>query len=167
MITTYRREDLHRIIDELDERILGKVYQMLNGFATGNRNLKKKDQWNSIRTKIESFTHLENNWDGYGAIPLSREVADVAQSFMQSLPDIYLDVLDPENISPTPYSTIMFDWENTDHYISLEIGEKEANFFAELPGGEKVESDNITMDKNIPPSAFIATMEKLYQDLRQ
>lgn len=138
---------MHRLIDQLDEKWLGKAMGLLARF-TGEKKPPKKDHWNALRTKLVSFSHLPNNWDSYGAIPVSPEVVATCLRLLKKLPAPLLEELESDGLTPTPYSTITADWENeSGHFVSIEIGKDEANFFAELPDDKKMESKNIPINE--------------------
>ncbi len=162
MTFAYQREELHRLIDQLDEKWLGKAMGLLMRFTTKKRS-PKKGHWNAIRTKVVSFSHLPKNWDGYGAIPVSREVADTCLRLLKTLPAPLLEKLKPEDLTPTPYSTITVDWEDEDGYfVSTEIGKDHANFYAELPDEKKIESENIPIQNDGSLTGLLKALKLLY-----
>jgi len=164
--TSYQREELHRIIDQLDEKWLPKVYEFLQSKSPKQMGFKRKDHLNAVRTKIRSFTRLANNWDGYGAIPVSLDVSDACLRFLKLLPETYLEHLDPENMSPTPYSTVTIDWEQGDSYfVTVEIGKSKANFFARLPFGKTLENEHLDIAGEDFPADLLEALQHLYVPL--
>ncbi|TAK38497.1 MAG: hypothetical protein EPO28_11210 [Saprospiraceae bacterium] len=166
MTISYQREELHRLIDQLDEKWLPKVYEFLHRNSPEKKAFKRKDRWSAVRTKIQSFTRLKNNWDGYGAIPVSPEVADACLNFLRLLPESFLEHLEPENITPTPYSTVTIDWEHGDsHFVTVEIGKSKANFFAQLPSGKTMENEHLDLAGKDFPADLLEALQHLFAHL--
>lgn len=94
----------------------------------------QKRNWNTkkdIITSIISFKFLQQNWDGYGAIPLEVESASNAIELISFLSQNSLDRL--SDSYPNPNGTISFQWENEcSEIISLEIGNNTFSYYVEL-----------------------------------
>ena len=93
MTATYQRENLHQIIDQLDEKWLGKAHVLLSRFAAGENPPDRKEHWNAVRTKIQSFT-AEHAWEkalvSVLDFPIASEggilsLADLQRGFVQWL----------------------------------------------------------------------------------
>lgn len=65
-----------------------------------------KDYKLKLQKKIESFINLENDWDGYGAMPISRNVITDALLFLGNLPDC----IHPPVVNPSADNEIVFYW---------------------------------------------------------
>ena len=104
--------------------------------TTQSETLSKEDILNSI----EEFKNLENNWDGYGAIPLSLESAKNAKEFISSLSDeIFENFYDGY---PNTHGTISFEWKNNDgHEFLIEIGNKMMSYYLILKGHKPIKED--------------------------
>ncbi|CAD5270657.1 MULTISPECIES: hypothetical protein [unclassified Imperialibacter] len=110
-------------------------------------------KYNIIKSRIISFLSFSDNWDGYGAIkPLHKTIYN-SILFATLLPDSLLENLDIDEISPTPYGTIVIDFKGNGSLISVEIGEDEVGFFSEIFGkegpkstGEKINPHEISQD---------------------
>lgn len=107
----------------------------------------------SLKNRISEMRMLKPNWDGYGAAVPSEEVIKNAFRFLDTLEaNKFLDILDSENIVPTPYGTIDVDFETVNGLVSIEIGKKQLGFFTEFVHEENFLSDGIETDfKSIPP----------------
>lgn len=93
-------------------------------------------KYNTVKNRIISFMSFSDNWDGHGAIkPLHRTIYN-SILFTKLLPDSLLEILDLDEISPTPYGTIVIDFNGNGSLISVEIGEEEVGFFSEIFGKE-------------------------------
>ena len=75
--------------------------------------------------KIESFRNLKENWNGYGALPLPKNVinkAIILASEMYPIPEAF----------PTACDSIQLEWEMDCTYLELEIFENETNVFVDI-----------------------------------
>src|SRR5689334_6963131 len=67
------------------------------------------NKYEILKNKIQEFTHLEANWDGYDGIPVLPEVGEMANSLLILLGSFIDGVSD---IFPNPHGTITIEWEN-------------------------------------------------------
>jgi hypothetical protein len=104
--------------------------------ATHSGTLRKEDIFNSI----EEFVNLENNWDGFGAIPLGLESATNAKEFISSLSeDMFENFYDGY---PNTHGTISFEWKNkNDEEFFVEIGNKMMSYYLILKGHKPIKKD--------------------------
>lgn len=112
------------------------------------------DPYNWLKQEVASYVLLNNNWDGYGAIPVFEEIANKAIEFITSLNDTYIDKI--SDIFPNPTGTITIEFENLqEEKLSLEIGRNNYSYFInyndkapKLVDGEDITADlkNITID---------------------
>lgn len=104
--------------------------------ATYSDILNKED----ILTSIEEFKNLENNWDGYGAIPLSLDSAKNAKEFISSLSDeLFENFYDGY---PNTHGTISFEWKNNDGgEFFIEIGNKMLSYYFTIKGYKPIKKD--------------------------
>ena len=109
--------------------------------STQSDVLRKEDIFNSI----DEFVNLENNWDGYGAIPLSLESGKNAKEFISNLSEGLL-----ENFYdgyPNTHGTISFEWKNkNDDEFFIEIGDKLVSYCLILKGHKPVKKDLIELN---------------------
>lgn len=59
------------------------------------------------RAAILNWINLPDNWDGYGAEPLTENVINDAIKFVEKLP---MNTLPPTSISPSADNEIVFEW---------------------------------------------------------
>lgn len=106
----------------------------------------------SLKNRVSEIRMLESNWDGYDAVAPSDKVVNNAFRFLDALSVFgFADILDPENVVPTPYGTIDMDFETSKGLVSVEIGTNQVGFFTEFSNDEDVLSDGIDTDfKEIP-----------------
>jgi len=70
---------------------------------------------NKLIEEISSFKFLEQNWDGYGAIPLEVKTSNNALILIDKIEDIIFCKVD--NFYPNPHGTITFEWENNIFFL--------------------------------------------------
>jgi hypothetical protein len=89
---------------------------------------------------IQSVISLDDNWDGYGAVPVPAEIAQLAARMVSSLPS---HVPVPE-VSANPNGTISLEWENEQGRSHLEIGRtKFSLYFKRTTGSTLYQSGSI------------------------
>lgn len=115
-----------------------------------------------IVNRINSFSTLAENWDGYGASAPSANVINKATSFFNSLPRPYKQILNVEDIYPSTYGTIILEWYNKEHFISIEIGETKFGFFSEVKSGSNPFHKGIEYSENIIDERIISVFEQLF-----
>jgi hypothetical protein len=79
-----------------------------------------------IIKKIDEFLSLENNWDGYGAIPPSIEVANNAKELINYIPTSLFEYFDDGY--PNTQGTICFEWKKDGDELFIEIGDKSCSY---------------------------------------
>lgn len=87
---------------------------------------------NILIEQILSFKSLQNNWDGFGALPLGIKCASNAINLIDNIfeDSILRKVTD---IHPNPNGTITFEIENkNDEIISIEIGKETFSYFVDF-----------------------------------
>jgi hypothetical protein len=93
--------------------------------------LKIFKEKSDIIKDIISFKILENNWDGYGAIPAEIESATNAVNFVSYLDEEVAGFIN--DVFPNPNGTISFLWENdAKERLSLEIGNNTMSYYLKL-----------------------------------
>ena len=96
---------------------------------------------NLLRQRLLSFEVLADNWDGYGAVPPSAQVVGHATTLLQALPGEWVLHLGADDLTPTPYGTVTLEWANGPNYVSVEMGDDQWAYIAEV-GGEIRRSAN-------------------------
>ena len=76
-----------------------------------------------LKSRIFKIGKLKNNWDGYGAIPPNKKTINQANTFLSGLNLIVLQYLNEQDITPTPYGTIVMDFYRGSNRLSVEFGE--------------------------------------------
>lgn len=78
---------------------------------------------------IQEFSRLPENWDGYGALPISPEAVGAASIAARSL----YSIAPAAEIFPNSNGTITFEWESPRGLANLEIGKSRFSFYLQLP----------------------------------
>jgi len=111
--------------------------------------------YNSFKQKIAKIYTLNNNWDGCGAIKPDYDVYLNANDFLDKLDNKILNCLNEDNIIPTPYGTIVLDFQKESNLISVEIGEKQIGFFTEFSSGQNYESNGFNFPLRSMPTELV------------
>ena len=83
---------------------------------------------------LQSLEALPDNWDGRGAVPPSAQAVGHAAAFLNGLPSEWSLRLHADDLTPTPYGTITLEWAAGADYVSVEIGDDQWAYTAELGG---------------------------------
>ncbi len=117
----------------------------------------------SMLLKVSEFESLPANWDGHDAMPISGKVVFNANMFLKKLPGYYSDKLNIEDITPTPYGTIVMDWYNdAEELISIEIGKTKVGYFTEFHDSNNPFSEGIEFKSTSIPEELISLLRRLY-----
>lgn len=116
----------------------------------------------SLKNRISLLSCLENNWDGYGAIKASEKVLKNTYKFMDAVcKTSYYLYLTNEDISLTPYGSIILDFKSRNGVVSIEIGSEKIGFFTDFNSNNNVYSDGILTDFRSIPQAILENLAKL------
>ena len=118
-----------------------------------------------IDNLLDSIAKLQVNWDGYGAVPPDNSVIVNARAFLDMMPVSLANELTENSIVPTPYGTLVFDWEKNANLISVEIGENEIGFFTDFEDKINFESKGISFNKKILPLELVNSFKKLFSSV--
>ncbi len=111
--------------------------------------------------KISELSKLNENWDGYGAIAINQSVIVNSNKFIRKMPNAIKSQLRKENITPTPYGTIVLDWRTKNLLVSVEIGSSKIGFFSEAENGENKSIDGIIFNENSLPKELLEAFRDL------
>ena len=108
-----------------------------------------KDEF--IERCLEVISHFGKVVDVEGRVgkPPEQVTVDNAVRFLKDLPKQYRDKFVPEQeLSTTPYGTIVLDFYNRKYFVSVEIGLTQMGYFSELPSGRNYMLELGTIDGN-------------------
>ena len=97
--------------------------------------------------RLKEISELPPNWDGYGAVSISKEVLERTKEFIELLPEPVLELIDFDDITPAPHGTITVYLYKGKDFISPEIGKTKYGIYGKKDG-KSFWTDNIS-DVNI------------------
>lgn len=104
-----------------------------------------------IKRRMEKLARLQNNWDGYGASSVNRQVVKNATTFLRTLQNNGLQLPSSDDVYATPYGSIVMELYNKYGLVSLEIGEQQVGYFTDYRGRSNWGSEGIETDfKSVP-----------------
>jgi hypothetical protein len=108
-------------------------------------------------TQIQYLTHLLD------ADNLSLRTVQMMWLFLKKLPEKYGKLLNlKDNITPTPYGTLVADFETEKGLVSVEISKYQIGFFTDFVDMENEMSEGVFFDFAIPtPDELMNNLEKL------
>lgn len=90
---------------------------------------------NEMRATILSYNALTNNWDGYGAIPVGINNANLALYLLDFLTPAAIKQID--DCYPESNGTISMQWKNElQEKVSVNIGASSMSFYVKMSGVE-------------------------------
>ena len=98
-----------------------------------------------IINKIDEFLSLKNNWDGYGAVPPSLEVANNAKKLINYISESLFKYFDDSY--PNTQGTICFEWKKDDRELFIEIRDKNCSYILTQDGILLLKDDNALVNK--------------------
>lgn len=113
---------------------------------------------------LQSFEALADNWDGHGAVPPSAQAVGHATTLLNGLPGEWALRLHADDLTPTPYGTITVEWAAGADYVSVEIGDDQWAYTAEL-GGETQFGTNIAHSDGGLQVAVRQALRMLFPDV--
>ena len=118
-------------------------------------NLSKSEHANTQRIldRLNELSLLKTNWDGYGAMPISKKIIKTVKNLLPMSED-----KDWQNwlVSPNVNATLTFQSEK--NRASISLGEKEYSYYAVL-NGKRLGESHIDFDAQ----KFLSLMRKLDQ----
>ncbi len=98
-----------------------------------------------LQVELRSYGRLEDNWDGYGAIPALEQCVENAILLTKQIPERYIGMV--EDYYPNPHGTITLAWENRfDNTLSLEIGKEAISYYVEQENEDPIYVNKKTLD---------------------
>lgn len=115
----------------------------------------------SVKNKICELSQLEDNWDGYGASNLSETVIKNAYKFIDAARLIGYCPSSSDDVTPTPYGTIVLDYSSNTGVVSVEIGESKIGFFTDFSDGKNHYSKGIPTSFRVVPLRIKNNLSRL------
>jgi hypothetical protein len=93
-------------------------------------------------SQVEELSRMEENWDGYGALPISRATKYNALSVLRGI----VRHAPTPDITPNPNGTVSFEWESPRGKAHLEIGQTRLSFYITPVAGTPIFKDASASD---------------------
>ena len=88
--------------------------------------------WQGVRRQLERLQKLEENWDSYGAQPVSGVALNVSVDLLKHFGPRF----EPPRIAPLPNGGLQLEWESPDYEVSVEISPtRRVSLLVESPAG--------------------------------
>lgn len=116
----------------------------------------------AIRNKISEIGELSDDWDGFDANAVPKLVLKNTFKFIDTLCDNGVFEINPDDITPTPYGSIVIDLTSPKGLVSLEIGQSEIGFFTEFIDEKDFESEGEETDFRFIPKGLQEALDVLY-----
>ena len=142
-------------VDEIPGSDITELYSPYTQSASFPNHLQ-----DDVINRILSFSELNNDWDGDGAVPPSSDVIDNSTSFYRSIPEFIAKRVNPGDIYPSPYGTIFMEWQLADKRITVEVGKLKIGYRAKNLG-DKLLPLGINFSTEIP-LAWLRAFRDMY-----
>lgn len=125
------------------------------------RMLSMSNPLTACKNRISEISKLTDGWDGYAAAAPEREVVNNSYRFLDALAGIGVDDIDPDEIYPMPYGSIVMELYGRGGMVSMEIGRHKIGFFTEcIDSSDEVCSEGEETDfKSVPEQLQKAIMK--------
>lgn len=149
------------------QRIWGPTMAGLENARTAGNLLGRE----RARVLLREIGRLEPDWDGYGALPISKAVLGNALQLVDVVESQHPNLPNPE-ISPKSNGTISMEWESMQGEAYLEIGNSRFSFFIRSKFDERflrdgdagsIDSDLLTVVERVlySPVSYSATFNRI------
>lgn len=114
-----------------------------------------------ILDKLNFIVNLEENWDGYGGSQVELSSYINSCTFIDLLPDSILALIKKDDVTLTPYGTIVIDISNNDNLVSIEIGKTKLGYFSEFSDKSNPSAEQLSFDNKYIPDELLIALYKL------
>ncbi len=135
-VTTFRPtadpDQFARRIRWHEERVLGRDISAQE-LLLPETTIARVEQRHLLHT-LNELALLEENWDGYGALPIDGEtISNCKAAVVHSLRNA-----PAPDVAPNSNGTVSFEWSSANGYAHLEIGKTRFSFFVEPVVGDTI-----------------------------
>ena len=121
------------------------------------------DLRNAAYEQILSFKSLDNNWDGFGAIPLGAKCATSALRLINYLGESELGSID--DLFPNTNGSVCIKWVNIDgERLTLSLGAESFSFYMKKNGSEVELYDDLHIN-DISASFLISKIKSIINNV--
>ena len=100
----------------------------------------------SCMVKIEQFDLLQPDWDGNGAMKPNADAVKNAKHLVEILDKEMLKSLNPDDIYPSDYGSVILDFKTHRGLVSVEMGDTTMGFYTDFSEGENYAAEGISTD---------------------
>lgn len=118
----------------------------------GDGTITLLSEYDSAIKTVDAFAKLCSGWNGYNAIVPSSSVLSNAKKFIFCLSNYGYQV--PSDIEPTPYGSVVMDFEMDRGLVSVEIGMTKIGWFTDFNDGHNYASEGLDCNFNIIPQSL-------------
>lgn len=145
------------IASSTDTTIASSIIKMNNNQIATQVSSKQNNnlgiKYDNIYKKLDSYSRLEANWDGYGAVKPSSDIIETTKSFLDILKEN--KIIKPK-IMIAHDGTLSLFWKNKNNYLEIDFDSNDhLSFFYEIDRKVYGE-DDISIDKHIPKQIYYA-----------
>lgn len=136
-------------ITECSPEIGNQESCILNMVLRKRMSLSLLTEFFRAHSEVNEIENLPANWDSYGASPIS---TDVSRNAKQAL-DTLLCSLPYPDVTPNPNGTLSLEWESSNGFAYIEIGNSKFSAFIRPNLGQSYHFDGNaeSIDFNIGP----------------
>ena len=144
---------------ELFKLIQEKVHQQM----TDSYENDCDSQLQQIKAKMHTIACLDENWDGYDVTVPSEQTIRNSFKFVESAFKEGFTQLDPEDVYPTPYGSIVVEFKTRQTgLVTVEIGQEQIGFFINFKNKPNYALDATQSDF----TEILRTLKKVLEFLR-
>ena len=116
------------------------------------KQIELHSEYESAERMLNTIESLKHGWDGYSAVVPDFNVVNNARKFIDCLSRYRYTA--PTAIEPTPYGSVVMDFEDNRGLVSVEIGRSKIGWFTDFMDGHNYASDGIECRFNFIPQAL-------------
>ena len=103
---------------------------------------------------LDQFSSLPENWDGYGALPISPSTIDNVKRAL----DVVCRAAPIPEFTPNPNGTLSCEWESPEGHAHLEIGMTRFSFYVSPKAGASIPGDGQAIDVSSQIGTYVAAL---------
>lgn len=88
----------------------------------------------SLRRLVDEFAYSQEDWDGYGALPISPDTKANAQTALNA----FRKMTQPPTVMSNANGTMSFEWETENGIGHIEIGKNRYSFYIKPASGQPI-----------------------------
>ena len=143
---SYAQQSCYEIVSAPQSRdaLVSVKIALLKGVTSGadTRTVKSEQiDRSALYAQINEISEFQKNWDGYDALPVSKECVDNALSIISSIPDF---VPSPD-IFPNSNGTITLEWEAKSGTVSIEVGDSSYSSFVDSKDQQRFDKGDFNL----------------------